>query len=118
MVLVEAGLPADVLNVVHGKGSVVREALGHDKRVAALSFTGSTRVSLAPWSGVPRGALELITRGVSSVHWRLSSDTPLRRETEGIPAPVQTKSALRIRQWIPVVRSTTWEHAKSAAAER
>lgn len=44
--LVEAGLPAGVLNVVHGKGSVVGDALARDERVAALSFTGSTGVGL------------------------------------------------------------------------
>jgi aldehyde dehydrogenase (NAD+) len=44
--LVEAGLPAGVLNVVHGKGSVVGDALARDPRVAALSFTGSTAVGL------------------------------------------------------------------------
>jgi aldehyde dehydrogenase (NAD+) len=44
--LVDAGLPAGVLNVVHGKGSVVGDALAHDERVGALSFTGSTKVGL------------------------------------------------------------------------
>lgn len=44
--LVEAGLPAGVLNVVHGRGSVAGDALARDPRVAALSFTGSTAVGL------------------------------------------------------------------------
>ncbi|MFJ2029603.1 aldehyde dehydrogenase family protein [Streptosporangium sp. NPDC087985] len=44
--LVDAGLPAGVLNVVHGKGSVVGDALARDPRVGALSFTGSTAVGL------------------------------------------------------------------------
>ncbi len=44
--LTEAGLPAGVLNVVHGRGSVVGDALARDPRVAALSFTGSTAVGL------------------------------------------------------------------------
>ncbi|RJQ76651.1 aldehyde dehydrogenase family protein [Pseudonocardiaceae bacterium YIM PH 21723] len=44
--LVDAGLPAGVLNVVHGKGSVVGAAIARDPRVAALSFTGSTQVGL------------------------------------------------------------------------
>jgi alpha-ketoglutaric semialdehyde dehydrogenase len=35
-----------VLNVVHGRGSVVGDALARDARVAALSFTGSTAVGL------------------------------------------------------------------------
>jgi aldehyde dehydrogenase (NAD+) len=44
--LMDAGLPEGVLNVVHGRGSVVGDALARDKRVGALSFTGSTRVGL------------------------------------------------------------------------
>lgn len=44
--LLESGLPEGVLNVVHGKGSVVGDALARDERVAALSFTGSTTVGL------------------------------------------------------------------------
>ncbi len=44
--LTEAGLPAGVLNVVHGRGAVVGDALARDPRVAALSFTGSTAVGL------------------------------------------------------------------------
>lgn len=42
----DAGLPAGVFNVVHGKGRVVGEALARDERVAGLSFTGSTGVGL------------------------------------------------------------------------
>lgn len=44
--LVRAGLPAGVLNVVHGSGAVVGEALVRDPRVAAVSFTGSTQVGM------------------------------------------------------------------------
>ncbi|UUE28405.1 aldehyde dehydrogenase family protein (plasmid) [Rhodococcus qingshengii] len=46
MALMDAGLPEGVLNVVHGKGRVIGEALANDKRIAALSFTGSTNVGL------------------------------------------------------------------------
>ena len=46
LALSEAGLPAGVLNVVHGTGAVVGDALARDPRVAALSFTGSTPVGL------------------------------------------------------------------------
>ncbi|WP_026556224.1 aldehyde dehydrogenase family protein [Arthrobacter sp. 35W] len=42
----DAGLPAGVFNVVHGKGRVVGAALASDPRVAGLSFTGSTNVGL------------------------------------------------------------------------
>jgi aldehyde dehydrogenase (NAD+) len=44
--LLEAGLPPGVLNVVHGSGSVVGDALVRDGRVAAISFTGSVPVGL------------------------------------------------------------------------
>lgn len=44
--LQDAGLPAGVFNVVHGKGRVVGDALARDPRVAGLSFTGSTNVGL------------------------------------------------------------------------
>lgn len=44
--LVRAGLPSGVLNVVHGSGAVAGEAVVRDPRVAAVSFTGSTRVGL------------------------------------------------------------------------
>ena len=42
----DAGVPAGVFNVVHGKGRVVGEALARDERIAGLSFTGSTAVGL------------------------------------------------------------------------
>src|SRR5918996_1256603 len=44
--LLEAGLPAGVLNVVHGSGSVVGDAIVRDQRVAAISFTGSVATGL------------------------------------------------------------------------
>ncbi|MEM9986294.1 MAG: aldehyde dehydrogenase [Bacteroidota bacterium] len=37
-------LPAGVLNIIHGRGSEVGEALVQHPEVAAISFTGSTRV--------------------------------------------------------------------------
>ena len=40
-ILVRAGVPAGVFNLVMGRGSVVGEALVNDPGVAALSFTGS-----------------------------------------------------------------------------
>jgi aminomuconate-semialdehyde/2-hydroxymuconate-6-semialdehyde dehydrogenase len=39
----EAGLPAGVLNIVHGLGSKVGAAMSTHPDVAAISFTGSTR---------------------------------------------------------------------------
>jgi aldehyde dehydrogenase (NAD+) len=45
--LVEAGLPAGVVNVVHGRGETVGSALVADERVSAVSFTGSVAVGKA-----------------------------------------------------------------------
>jgi alpha-ketoglutaric semialdehyde dehydrogenase len=42
----DAGLPNGVFNIVHGRGSVIGDYLARDPRVAALSFTGSTKVGL------------------------------------------------------------------------
>lgn len=39
----EAGLPPGVLNIVHGLGNKVGEALCEDPQIKAVSFTGSTR---------------------------------------------------------------------------
>ena len=43
----EAGIPAGVLNVLPGKGSVVGKALGLHRAVDSLAFTGSTEVGRA-----------------------------------------------------------------------
>lgn len=45
--LVDAGLPAGVLNVVHGSGSLAGDTLIRHQDVAAVSFTGSTAVGIA-----------------------------------------------------------------------
>ena len=39
--LVEAGLPKGVLNLVTGEGSIVGKAMVHNKNIRAISFTGS-----------------------------------------------------------------------------
>jgi alpha-ketoglutaric semialdehyde dehydrogenase len=42
--LLDGGLPSGVLNVVYGSGGSVGEALVRDRRIAAISFTGSVAV--------------------------------------------------------------------------
>ena len=43
-VCIEAGLPAGVLNIIHGLGPQVGDAISHHPKIKAISFTGSTRV--------------------------------------------------------------------------
>jgi acyl-CoA reductase-like NAD-dependent aldehyde dehydrogenase len=45
--LQEAGLPAGVLNLVHGEPSAIGAAVTGDERIAGLSFTGSTAAGRA-----------------------------------------------------------------------
>jgi aldehyde dehydrogenase (NAD+) len=42
--LLEAGLPADVIQLVHGRGEEVGAALVHHPHIPVISFTGSTSV--------------------------------------------------------------------------
>ena len=52
---IEAGLPAGVLNVVHGAGAAAGGALVEHAQVPAISFTGSTAVGR--WIGARGGAM-------------------------------------------------------------
>ncbi|MFI6369067.1 aldehyde dehydrogenase family protein [Nocardia sp. NPDC050630] len=70
-VVVEAGLPAGVLNIVHGTGAQVGEAIARHPGVDMVSFTGSTaagkRVSVVASDTVKRVALELGGKSASVV---------------------------------------------------
>jgi acyl-CoA reductase-like NAD-dependent aldehyde dehydrogenase len=46
MLLIDAGIPPGVFNMVTGSGGKVGEILISDKRVAAVSFTGSTEIGM------------------------------------------------------------------------
>jgi acyl-CoA reductase-like NAD-dependent aldehyde dehydrogenase len=67
--MVEAGLPAGVLNVVYG-GAELGAALVADPRVDFISFTGSSRAGAAikAASGLRRVALELGGNNATIVH--------------------------------------------------
>lgn len=67
--VVEAGTPAGVLNVVHG-GADLGAALVADPRVDFVTFTGSSRAGAAirAASGLRRVALELGGNGATIVH--------------------------------------------------
>ncbi|WLP88529.1 aldehyde dehydrogenase family protein [Gordonia sp. NB41Y] len=60
---IEAGLPAGVLSIVHGTGSVTGQALSSHPDVAHVSFTGSVRggqaVAAAAAASLSRTTLEL-----------------------------------------------------------
>jgi acyl-CoA reductase-like NAD-dependent aldehyde dehydrogenase len=60
-ILLEAGLPPGYLNLVHGPGGTVGNALTGDPRVRFITFTGSTAVGRAikQHSGIVKTHLEL-----------------------------------------------------------
>lgn len=59
----DAGLPDGVLNVVNGRGSKVGSQLADDRRIAGVSFTGST--------GVGRTVNEAVARRMGNVQLEL-----------------------------------------------
>ena len=62
-IVLEAGIPEDVLNVVVGPGSTIGERLAAHPDITKLAFTGSTeigaRVAAAAAAGIKRVTLEL-----------------------------------------------------------
>ncbi len=71
-ILLEAGLPAGVLNMVHGRGEVVGDALVKHPDVNVISFTGSSEtgklISANAAPSLKRVSLELGGKNVIIVH--------------------------------------------------
>lgn len=80
----KAGIPAGVINVVTGKGSVVGEALTGHPDVSMISFTGSTavgrRIGAKCGESIKRVALELGGKGANIVF----ADADLDAALDGI----------------------------------
>ena len=82
----DIGLPAGVLNVVHGRGPEVGEALVRDARIRAVSFTGSTavgrRIGELAASRLAKVSLELGGKNPTLVFadsdWQANLDTIVR----------------------------------------
>ena len=78
-VMVEAGLPAGVVNLINGDPQIMAEAILSDPRVQKLSFTGSQRVGQILMRGAAAGikklSLELggsapvLVFADSDIHW-------------------------------------------------
>jgi glyceraldehyde-3-phosphate dehydrogenase [NAD(P)+] len=68
-VLEEAGIPAGVVNLVTGKGSVVGSALVSNPHVSMVTFTGSTETGrrVAQLAGMKRLHLELGGKGAAII---------------------------------------------------
>lgn len=64
-----SGIPAGVLNVIHGSGAVTGTALVEDTRVGVVSFTGST--------GVGRHLAEVVGRRLGRLSLELGGKNPL-----------------------------------------
>ncbi|MFC3053329.1 bifunctional proline dehydrogenase/L-glutamate gamma-semialdehyde dehydrogenase PutA [Kordiimonas pumila] len=77
--LLEAGIPAGVLQLVPGAGDVVGAALVADSRIAGVCFTGST------------GTAQIINRTLANASDRV---VPLVAETGGLNAMIVDSTAL------------------------
>src|SRR5206468_782542 len=94
----EAELPAGVLNVLTGRGSTVGAALVSDRRVRAISFTGSVATGRSS------------TRSSSTRSWRRSAVARSRaaRSSPAATAPTtrRTSSRRRCSRESPTTRSS------------
>lgn len=96
---VEAGLPAGVLNLVPGKGTVVGEAMARHPDVNVVSFTGSTgvgaRVTVAAAESIKRVCLELGGKSSSVV----LNDADLAEAVRGSVAGAMLNSGQTCSAW-------------------
>jgi acyl-CoA reductase-like NAD-dependent aldehyde dehydrogenase len=81
----KAGLPAGVLNVVTGKGSVIGDPLVNDPRVKMVTFTGSLEVGLGlkEKAGLKKVTLELGSNSAVIVDGTDELDSVVARCVEG-----------------------------------
>lgn len=72
----DAGLPEGVLNVVTGRGSRIGRQLTEDRRIAGVSFTGSTEVGRTVNEAVARrmGAVQLELGGKNAAYVHSAED--------------------------------------------
>ena len=101
--LLEAGIPADVLHFVPCSGAVLGQILGSDKRIAGVAFTGSTSTA---WT---------INRALAS---RDSVIAPLIAETGGQNAMIVDSSALPEQVVFDVVNSAFTSAGQRCSALR
>ncbi|WP_160108052.1 trifunctional transcriptional regulator/proline dehydrogenase/L-glutamate gamma-semialdehyde dehydrogenase [Pseudomonas izuensis] len=92
-ILLEAGIPSGVLQLLPGRGSVIGAALISDDRVKGVMFTGSTEVARLLQKNIA-GRLDVLGRPV-----------PLIAETGGQNAMIVDSSALTEQVVIDVVAS-------------
>ena len=92
-ILLEAGVPAGVLQLLPGRGETVGAKLTGDERVRAVMFTGSTEVAT------------LLQRNIATRLDPQGRPTPLIAETGGLNAMIVDSSALSEQVVVDVVAS-------------
>ncbi|MDY1813784.1 aldehyde dehydrogenase family protein [Klebsiella pneumoniae] len=92
-ILLEAGVPPGVIQLLPGRGETVGAALTSDERVRGVMFTGSTEVAT------------LLQRNIASRLDPQGRPTPLIAETGGMNAMIVDSSALTEQVVIDVLAS-------------
>uniref|UniRef100_A0A1A9UKC7 L-glutamate gamma-semialdehyde dehydrogenase n=1 Tax=Glossina austeni TaxID=7395 RepID=A0A1A9UKC7_GLOAU len=81
-IMLDAGVPTDVLQFLPGSGKIIGEALSKDPRTHGIMFTGSTQVA------------RLLQKNLSNRLSNNGSSIPLIAETGGLNAMIVDSSAL------------------------